>query len=186
VRFASVLRMLAVVAVFALTGVAPSYAQSEVAPDHFDSPNTEPFPQPNSAKSTSAGAEAGQIISRGNFKLAYSLRCAATKLAPGDYELLLRSDGKVGHATLSRNGQTMEILGVVRPQDRAQGPSSLFIERIGNVRKLSAIYVAESHLVLDLNSPVENVLEKKAKRSERILLTATAPKNLPSPRSDSY
>ena len=42
---ASLRRFAGTVGIFVLTSLG-AYAQSEVDPDHFDSPNTEPIPQP--------------------------------------------------------------------------------------------------------------------------------------------
>ena len=92
-------------------GGAGAYAQAEIDPDHFDSPNTEPFDQPM----TQSQAHATRYD--GNFSLPYAVQCRGKQLAPGKYPLLLRgreqrqssnaipSDGKVGHGVLKSKSQ---------------------------------------------------------------------------------
>jgi hypothetical protein len=75
-------------------GDAGAYAQAEIDPDHFDSPNTEPFDQPK----TQSQAPATRYD--GNFSLPYAVQCSGKQSAAGKYSVSLRSDGIVGHGVL--------------------------------------------------------------------------------------
>jgi hypothetical protein len=119
-------------------GAPSARAQSEVDPDHFESPNVESFER---AKiNTSRGAMA--IRYDGKFTLPYTVQCSGKSLPPGRYSVSLHSDGKVGHATLNQGGKTTAIAGVINKQGRKRGDDALLVERNGNTRRLSAIQVA--------------------------------------------
>jgi protein-S-isoprenylcysteine O-methyltransferase Ste14 len=53
------MRLLVLLAGFAVLAAPRTYGQSEVDPDHFDSPNTEPFPQPKTKQGDAA--EMGKV-----------------------------------------------------------------------------------------------------------------------------
>lgn len=141
------IRLLVVLLGFAAAAAPRGYAQSEIDPDHFDSPNTEGFPQPKTKPDV--GAETGKGRFRGQFTLPYSVRCAGKRLPRGNYSFSLRSDGKIGRATLNQKGQSMQVTGVVRAPADSREQNVLFVECRGNTRRLSAIHVAELDVVLD-------------------------------------
>jgi hypothetical protein len=58
-KAARIMRLLVVLAGFAALATPIVYAQSEVDPDHFDSPNTEPFPQRKTKEGDAA--ETGKV-----------------------------------------------------------------------------------------------------------------------------
>lgn len=65
----------------AVLGGSPTYAQSEVAPDHFESSNVEPFEKPK----TNASNEAAAIRYDGRFRLPYTVQCGGKSPPPGGY-----------------------------------------------------------------------------------------------------
>jgi hypothetical protein len=146
-----------------------SYGQSEVHPDHFDSPSTEPFPQPKTKEGVAAHAERVHFV--GNFKLPYSLRCAGKRLLPGRYAISLRSDGKTGRATLTQKGQTLEIAGLVRPPAEAHARNIILVECMGKAHRLAAIHVEEMELVFAVDPQLEPTSHDKPRRTEKLLLT---------------
>jgi hypothetical protein len=106
-------------------------AQSETDPDHFDSPNTEPFKKarPN------VGTEAVTISYEGRFSLPYKVQCNGKGLAPGKYSVSLLSDGKVGQAILNPNGQAIPILGVVRRPTNKHQTDAILVEVDGGTKE---------------------------------------------------
>jgi hypothetical protein len=161
-----------------LTGCAAlrtpgSYAQSDVNPDQFDSPNTEPIPQP---KPRERGAEAGAVRFDGQVTLPYSLTCAGKRLLPGRYTISVRSEGKTGRATLNQKGQATEILGVVRRPADPQAPNVLLVENIGKTHRLSAIHVKEMELVFGPGRQPDPRSNDKPRHTESLLLTRSPQK----------
>ena len=138
-KIASIMSFLSVfVGVAALSG-SPARAQSEIDPDHFDSPNTESFekakPNPSS--------EAVTIRYEGEFSLPYTVQCNGKGLTPGKYSVSLRSDGEVGQAILNLGRRAIPIPGVVRKQANERRTDAIVVEVDGRTRKLSAIHVGE-------------------------------------------
>jgi hypothetical protein len=168
VKAVQVVRLLVVFVGLAALATPRGYAQSEIDPDHFESPSTEPFPQPKI--NAGVGAEIGKVRFSGNFTLPYTLQCAGKKLLPGNYWLSLRSDGKTGRVTLNQKGQTIEIAGVVRIPAHSRERNALFVELSGKTRRLSAIHVEELHLLFDADPQVENTPGGKPRRMEKLPL----------------
>ena len=110
------------------------YAQAEIDPDHFESPNSEPLtaPKPN------AENQVAEMRYEGRFALPYYVLCRGNRLAPGKYTISLRSDGKVGQAILNLEGRAVRIAGVVHRQAHKRGNSALIVEDKGMIRTLSA------------------------------------------------
>ena len=153
-------------------GASCAYAQSEIDPDHFDSPNTEPFRQP---KPKGDGQVAETKYER-RFELPYSVLCGGKKLAPGKYTLSLRSDGKVARAILDLMGQAIEIAGVVQSQARKPMNSALIVEGKGEIRTLSAIQVTEFDFIFGPNHQTDSSQKRKPALFERLPITLSAPK----------
>ena len=157
-----------------LVAFAPSArAQSEIDPDHFGSPNTESV-QP--AK-TDVSSEAAGIHYNGKFTLPYSVQCRGKNLHPGKWSVSFRSDGKVGLATLSQEGQSIGIGGIVYRQAHKRGSDALVVERKGRARRLAALQVAELYLILDREWQIEDSSNSKRERTDRLLLTQTVQKS---------
>ena len=76
-----------------------AYAQAEIDPDHFGSPNAQPVSQPSTDDSQVTVTRYDRA-----FSLAYRVSCNGKQLALGKYSSELRSDGGVGQATPRRNG----------------------------------------------------------------------------------
>jgi hypothetical protein len=111
-------------------GAPSARAQSEVDPDHFESPNVESFER---AKiNTSRGAMA--IRYDGKFTLPYTVQCSGKSLPPGRYSVSLHSDGKVGHATLKQRGRAIGIPVVVQKQAHKYDINALIVELNGKTR----------------------------------------------------
>jgi hypothetical protein len=174
-RTAKRLKALVVLAGFAALLTPGSYAQSEVDPDQFESPNTEPIPQPK-PRDTGA-AETAKVRFDGKVTLPYSLLCAGKRLIPGRYTVSVRSDGKTGRATLNQKGQAIEILGVVRQPADAHARNVLLVENIGRAHRLSSIHVKEMELVFGPDPQPGHAFLDKPKRIESLLLVQTSPRN---------
>lgn len=169
-----VLVILAVLSGGIALGGPPARAQSEIDPDHFESPNTEGLDR---AK-TDAGSEVEAIRYDGKFRLPYAVECNGKSFPAGRYSVSLRSTGKVVRATLSRDGQGVRIVGVVvrRPVNGARN-DALVVELKGTKRRLSAIQVAKLDFVLEPEPQTENPAYTTPQRLERLPLEATVQKN---------
>jgi hypothetical protein len=172
VTTAKVIKLLVIFAGFTALATPRCYSQSEIDPDHFDSPNTEPLPQPKSKEGNAAKAEKVRVD--GKVTLPYTLVCAGKTLLPGRYTVSLRSDGKTGRAILNQKGQVMEIAGVVRLPADPHARSILMIECVGKAHRLSAVQVKEMKLVFDAGPKVEHP-DDKPRRTEKLLLTRMSP-----------
>ena len=166
-----IIRLL-VLAGFAALWIPGVYAQSEVNPDHFDSPNTERFRQPNTKEPVAAVTE--QVRFNGKFTLPYSLRCAGKRLPPGRYTISLRSDGKTGQAKLTQKDQTLEIAGVVRPPVDTHRGNIVLVECNGKAHRLAAIHLEEMELVFAADPQVAPMPDGKARHTENLVLTRTS------------
>ncbi|HKU26335.1 MAG TPA: hypothetical protein VJQ54_12750 [Candidatus Sulfotelmatobacter sp.] len=152
--------------------IAPcAHAQSEIDPDHFESPNTKPFLQPK----PSADGQVADTRYEGILSLPYSVLCSGKKLAPGEYTISLRSDGKVGQATLSLNGKAIGIAGVVHQQAHRHDDHALIVEDKGKIRTLSVIHVAELDFIFDSNHKSDSSPKSKPKRLQRLPLVLLPP-----------
>jgi hypothetical protein len=172
VKAAHVTRLVVVLAGFATLATSCCYGQSDAFPDQFDSPNTEPFPQPKTKEGDAAKTR--KVRFDGQVTLPYSLRCAGKRLLPGHYTVLLRSDGKTGWATLHQKGQSFEIAGAVRLPAGPPASNILLVECLGKVHRLSAIHVKEMELVFDSDPQAEHPSDGKLRRTEKLLLTRTS------------
>ena len=150
-------------------GAPPARAQSEIDPDHFASPNTEPFRMVKA----DIRSDVGTIRYDGKFQLAYAVECNGKSLGPGRYSVSLRSDGQVGWGTLHLGGQAIGIGGVVRRQVHKHGTDALIVEIKGTTRRLSAIQLAMLDFVLDPGPQLRNSVESAPGRLERLPLTQT-------------
>jgi hypothetical protein len=169
VKTISILRLFALLTGFVAFAPSRGYAQSEVDPDHFGSPNTESFPQ--SKTKTGVATETPKVRFRGKFTLPYTVQCAGKKLPPGTYSVSLHSDGKTGRAMLNQKSHTIEIAGVVRVPADSRERNALLVECIGKTHRLSAIHFAELDLVFDPNRQAERASDPKARRMEKLQLT---------------
>ena len=172
---AHITRLLVVLVGFATLAAPRGCAQSEIDPDHFDSPNTEPFSQ--SKVKVGVGPGMDKVRFSGKFKLPYSVRCAGKTLPPGSYSLSISSDGKIGRATLNQKSQTLEIVGTVRLPPDPRARNTLLVECIGKAHRLSAIHVREMELVFAADPQLEHTPDSKPRRTERLLVTRMSPQN---------
>ncbi|MGB7847119.1 MAG: hypothetical protein WBL63_16000 [Candidatus Acidiferrum sp.] len=165
-RFVSVIKIAASLLGFVVFGVLPARAQSEIDPDHFDSPGT----KPSENGKTSTGREAGSIQYNATFTLPYSAQCNGKSLARGKYSLLLRSDGKQGQVTLNRKGYAIALAGVVHQQTPNHPSDALIVEVSGKIRKLASIQLAKLDLVLEPEPRIRNTRDSKPNRIDKLLL----------------
>ena len=168
-----VMRVLVVLTGFAALQAPRVYAQSEIDPDHCDSPNTEPFSQ--SKTKVDVGRAMQNVRFSGKVNLPYSVQCAGKTLPPGNYSLSISSDGKIGRATMNKKGQTFEIPGAVRLPGDSHSRSTVLVECIGKIHRLSAIHVKEMEVVFDSDPQVAHTSDAKPRRTEKLLLTLTSP-----------
>jgi len=145
-------------------GCPGAYAQAEIDPDHFDSPNTEPFPQPKAA---------GGIRYNGTFSLPYSVLCNGKKLAPGKYSISLRCDGNVGRATLNQKGHVIEIARVVQTEAPRQRDEVVVVEN-NSGRMLSLVRVSGFAFALDPKHPEDASTNSRPPRTEELPLTVAS------------
>ena len=164
-----VLMTLAALSWLTALGAPPAPAQSEIDPDHFEAPNTEPFDKVK----TDTTSDVGTIRYDGEFRLANTVQCNGKSLRPGRYSVSIRYDGKVARATLNQDGQAIGIGGVVHRQAHRMGNDALIVELQGTTRRLSAIQVAKLDFVLDQEPPIKNSTHSEPRRLERLPLTET-------------
>ena len=148
---ASLRRFAGTVGIFVLTSLG-AYAQSEVDPDHFDSPNTEPIPQPKLTPTPPSS----ETRYDGKFTLPYEVQCNGRSLPPGRYSFSFRSDGKLGQGALKWKDRTLEIAGIVRQKARKTRHDALIVESNRSARTLSLIRLADFEFVLDVKREMNN------------------------------
>ena len=162
------------VAVFAglvgsgVLGTSSARAQSEIDPDHFDSPNTEPFPRPM------ANTQIGAIRYDGEFTLPHKVHCNGVSLRPGKYSVSLHSNGKVGQATLNQKGHTTEIAQIIQTP-AAKQRNEVLVENNGEGWTLSVIRVSGFDFILDPKHSAGPSPNSKGARVEKVLLTVIVP-----------
>ena len=147
-----------IVGLLGLVGVgnSPAYAQSEIDPDHFDSPNTEPFP-----RTKGLASQVQAILYKGNFSLPYTAQCNGKKLPPGNYSISLSSNGAAAEFTLTRNGQIVEAGRALRAEGRSHGRDALILGRGHKMRSLSAIHLTGSDFVFTASLEAEPVSDNR-------------------------
>ena len=130
----------------------PCRAQSEVDPDHFDTTSAQPAVQP---KDTGTAIEHAEL--RGTFTLPFSVTCAGVSLQPGTYSVVVRSSRERATITLMPRGtNAAKVQVLVISRSRAEGPSSLILEHMGQHRKLTAIKLERPGITLHLRSEQRN------------------------------
>jgi len=157
----------------AILGASGAQAQSEIDPDHFNSPNTEPIPEPKAPANTRTDT----IRYEGQFTLPHEVRCNGISLRPGKYSVSLRSNGKVGQATLNHKGHATEIAGIVQTQ-AAKRRNEVIVENNGKGRALSVIRVSGFDFVFDPKNSVDLSPDSKGARAEKLLLTMIVPNEI--------
>jgi len=173
----SILGKVTALALLVALGGAGVYAQQEIDPDHFDSP--EPPDQPKTEQN-----QVGASRYDGKFSLPYAVQCSGRQLAPGKYSFSLRSDGKVGHGVLKSKSQSIEITSVVHPQGFKRGADVVVVGSKGPVRTLTAIQISGVNFVFDpiLTAPTSSSSKKKHVETLPLILMAfKRPENRASP-----
>jgi hypothetical protein len=132
-------------AAFAALASPSARAQSEVAPDHFDSPDMVPFTQANFV--AAAPAQAANLHYDGKVTLAHRVHCNGKSLAPGKYAVSLRSDGSTVQVSLKQGAQVVTLQGAAHANVRSCDRGYLVVERRGNERRLQVIHAGSVQLV---------------------------------------
>jgi len=153
-----------------MLGPSFAYAQSEIDPDHFDSPNTEPIAQLRTADS-----KVTELRYDGTFSLPYSVLCSGKKLAAGKYSISFRFDGKVGHATLNQKGHAIEIAGVVLSKQRNE---VVVVENDKIGRTLSVARINGVDFVIDPKLLADPSADRTATHAGKTLLTVIVPNEI--------
>jgi hypothetical protein len=156
-----------------MPGPSFAYAQSEIDPDHFDSPNTEPIAQPRTADS-----KVTELRYDGTFSLPYSVLCSGKKLAAGKYSISFRFDGKVGRATLNQKGHAIEIAGVVQTQASKQRDEVVVVENDKIGRTLSVVRISGVDFVIDPKLLADPSADRTAAHAGKTLLTVIVPNEI--------
>lgn len=146
-------------------GGSLAYAQSEIDPDHFESPNVEPLEKGK----TNPDGTTQTTHYDGEFVLPYSLLCNGNVIRSGRYTVSLHFAGDVAKATLNREGHTVEIEGVARKQDRELSSNAIILQLQGVKRTLFAIQA--SGWLFQPKGLNENSVVSKAGRFDRLPLT---------------
>jgi hypothetical protein len=120
-----------------MLGPSGGYAQAEIDPDHFDSPNVQPSTQLVTL-----------LCYDGILSLPYSVLGNGKKLAPGKYSISLRFDGKVGRETREEEHHADEIAGVVHTE-APKRRDEVVVENNQTGRTLSVVRVSGFDFVLD-------------------------------------
>ena len=136
-----------------MLGPSGAYAQAEIDPDHFDSPNAQPIPQ-----------LVRLLRYDGTFSLPYSVLCNGKKLAPGKYSISLRFGGKVGRATLNQKNHAIEIAPVVQMEAPKQRDETIVVENSQTGRTLSVIRVSGFDFVFNAKHSADPSDDSPARR----------------------
>ena len=167
------IRILVTLAILSAIGVSAAFAQSEIDPHHFDSPNTESIPQPRTADSRVAATRYD-----GAFSLPYQVQCNGKRLAPGKYSVSIRFNGKVWQATLNQKGHTIEIAAIVAAEARKphdQRDEVVVVENDKKVRTLSVVRVSGFDFVFDAKPRRDPLQDNKPARTEKLPLAVIVP-----------
>jgi len=166
----------AALALLVVLGGPGAHAQAEIDPDHFDSPNTEAIPQPKTVDSKTTPARYERT-----FSLPYSVLCNGKKLGPGTYSISIRSDGKVGQATLNQKGRTIETMGVIQTEAQKQRDEVVVVEKNENGRTLSVVRVRGLAFVFDPKHSAGPSAKKIPTRTEKLPMTVIATNEIAQP-----
>ena len=167
------IRILVTLAILSAIGVSAAFAQSEIDPHHFDSPNTESIPQPRTADSRVAATRYDCA-----FSLPYQVQCNGKRLAPGKYSVSIRFNGKVWQATLNQKGHTIEIAAIVAAEARKphdQRDEVVVVENDKKVRTLSVVRVSGFDFVFDAKPRRDPLQDNKPARTEKLPLAVIVP-----------
>ena len=167
------IRILVTLAILSTIGVSAAFAQSEIDPDHFDSPNTESIPQPRTEESRVAATRYD-----GAFSLPYQVQCNGKRLAPGKYSVSVRFNGKVWQATLNQKGHTIEIAAAVAAEARKphdQRDEVVVVENDKKVRTLSVVRVSGFDFVFDAKPRRDPLQDNKPAHRKKLPLAVIVP-----------
>jgi hypothetical protein len=137
-------------------------AQAEVAPDFYESANTEAISQPQQLQAAAAEMKAPEL--QGKFTLAYTVQCPEAKLTPGEYAVSVDVNGIDRPITLRRNGEVTRINARAAVHVDTPSPSALLIEKTWRGRKLEGVYVDKLNLMLYVNSEGKEAFSGRTER----------------------
>lgn len=148
-----------------LAGIFPMTckAQSEVAPDIYESANVQSFTAGEPIPAVASEWKSPEL--QGTVKLDYTVQCPGAKLSPGEYAVSVDVNGFDRPITLRRNGQLTRINARTALRVDTPSPSALLIEKTWRGRKLEGVYVDKLNLMLYVNSEGK---EAPSARTERV------------------
>ena len=161
-------------AAFLGLGNPRAYAQAEIDPDHYDTREPEPTPQPK----THAASQDGKMHYEGKFVLPYKLQCNRGSLSPGKYLIAVDFEGEAAHVTVTRKGHSTIIEGITKKQRTNRGRSVLVVERRGATRQLSVIQLAQLDLAFTPTLGLEQPANGKRKKPREIPLTSVGSREM--------
>lgn len=156
-------------AVLVALGIPSGFAQHEVDPDHYDSPDTEAIPQ-------RANVDGKIKVTRynGTFSLPHSVLCNGKKLLPGRYAISLRSDGKTGEVILNQKGHAIKIASIVQTQTLKRGNEVVVVEHNETRRTLLLVRVHGLAFVFDPKHLQDPSPDSRHIRTEELPLAVTS------------
>jgi len=158
----------AVVAFVLFLFAAPVRAQSEIDPDHFDSPNTAPL----ESAPKSVVSESGPARYEGTFRLPYAVECSGKRLAPGDYTVWLRTSTNEGRIILRHSGHTVIVFaGELHAQNHTEGYGTLLVRIRGNTRTLRTIQMAKMEVGVESKLKITESSAQQLERIDRVPVT---------------
>jgi hypothetical protein len=140
---------------------ATTHAQSEIAPDYFESKDMAPV----------VPAQPAKVDFQGNFSLPYQVQCGGNKLTPGQYTLAVKTEGTRKIVMIHREGSDVVLTAriVTKPSDSGQ---SVVLVRHGpgpRARTLEGLYLQNLNMTLYLDeSGSANPLDKMFAGVQRV------------------
>ncbi len=152
----------------AFVGGSKAYAQFEIDPDHFDSPDTQSLPK---SKSSAIG-QATKVHFEGKVTLPYSVQCDGRSLGSGKYLVSFDSDGRMAHVTLHRGGHADRFQAIAQQRDQLT-ENALVVERNGGLPQLSMIQAG--HLDLMFHGKFERTSGLAPRNFQKLSLISVRP-----------
>ena len=146
-------------------GTTHACAQAEIDPDHYETTEVAHPQATATIRKTPAVHYEGVVV------VPYGLECRDKKLEPGQYSLLLNSDGKATHLSLQHGRQVLRLDALRQGRGANPGPDALVIERSGRTHKLSLIHVAQMDFFFDADPSFRQPSRARAGSMEQLPIT---------------
>jgi len=161
-RITTVVKASMLIAVLGFACLLPAkvYAQVDAQPDPdlYEGPNTESIAA--HAVPTAAAKEAKADFA-GKFSLPYNVRCGGGNLKPGQYSILVKSEGTNRVLSIHSSAANMNIPVRMVPANQGASRSAVLVRTSSEGHRLEAVYVEglNATLYLEANSSY-GVLER--------------------------